>query len=238
MGSATSELAAQDGPWVAAWLSQERLDVYLAATADRDDALALYEWNCEASAAVFRDLSHLEVALRNAYNHAIEAVWPGTGHWTDNPNLIFAPLHRTRGRGAARGSVDVNTKNRQLLTEARDHAQGNAAQPPRPGKIVAELSFGFWRYLSSSAQEKTMWNPFLHNAFPTGTDRRDVDDYVQGLHRLRNRVAHHEPLFTANLTAQHSKMIALATLIDPTLATYIGGRSTVPNLIATRPPLL
>ncbi|GAA4387400.1 hypothetical protein GCM10023153_01750 [Ornithinibacter aureus] len=37
-------------------------------------ALDLYEWNAEISAALLRDLAHLEVGLRNAYDRALSAV--------------------------------------------------------------------------------------------------------------------------------------------------------------------
>lgn len=239
VGSATVTLRNQDGPWIAQWLSQERLNVYLAATATRSDALALYEWNCEASTAVFRDLGHIEIALRNAYNHAIEAAWSGPGHWTDHPNIFFAPEYRTRrNRNGTRNRVDINKENRKILTAARAKAIEDAAPSAHsPGKVVAELSFGFWRFLTDRPHETSVWTPYLHHAFPAGTNRRDVDKMVVGLHRLRNRVAHHEPLFTANLAAQHASILALATLFDPSMAAYIAGRSAVPQLVQTRPPL-
>lgn len=71
------------GRWVEAWLSGARFAVYLAATgADRDRALVLYEWNAQLSAALLHDLAHVEVGLRNAYDVALSARWPGPPHWT------------------------------------------------------------------------------------------------------------------------------------------------------------
>ncbi|MGH3849102.1 MAG: hypothetical protein ACRDRT_05270, partial [Pseudonocardiaceae bacterium] len=64
----------QPGPWAEAWLSPPRFGVYLAAAGqDRHLALQLYEWNAIVSAAFHRDLAHLEVALRNAYDAAISS---------------------------------------------------------------------------------------------------------------------------------------------------------------------
>jgi hypothetical protein len=34
--------------------------------------------------------------------------------------------------------------------------------------VVAELSLGFWRYLSVKRHEKHLWVPYLHHAFPAG----------------------------------------------------------------------
>jgi hypothetical protein len=76
-------MSSSTGPWVEQWLSRPRLGTYLrSAGNDQDRALALYEWNAELSAAVMRDLAHLEVALRNAYDRAFDKHWNGSAHWT------------------------------------------------------------------------------------------------------------------------------------------------------------
>ncbi len=62
----------EDGVWVESWLSAPRFAVYLAdAGGDRRRALRLYEWNAAVSAAFLRDLSHLEIGVRNAYDRAL-----------------------------------------------------------------------------------------------------------------------------------------------------------------------
>jgi hypothetical protein len=80
------------GPWVERWLSQPRHAVYLAASqGDPQLALDLYEWNAEISAALLRDLAQVEVGLRNAYDRALSARWPGPPHWTTAGIPAFAP---------------------------------------------------------------------------------------------------------------------------------------------------
>ncbi|MFD4790554.1 hypothetical protein ACFWN1_26580 [Streptomyces sp. NPDC058459] len=133
---------------------------------------------------MLHDLGHVEVALRNAYSGALDATWSGTGHWLDDP---ASPLLRTK-RGGPRGprQVDINDKPRRAIDSARSRY---GVQAP-PGKIIADLSLGLWRYLSSSAHEKTLWVPHLHRAFPAGTNRGTVDRAIGDLHGLRNRAAH------------------------------------------------
>ena len=218
------------GAWVAKWLSPPRHAMYLAAAGgDPVRALALYEWNARLSAAVFRDLAHLEVALRNAYDLALSAGWPGPPHWTSAGGRVFAPLYRTRnGR-----RIDINERVRSSLSQALVTAGGSAAPP---GKVVAELMFGFWRYLSSAAHEKALWVPCLHRAFPAGTDReRHVDSRVRRLHQLRNRVAHHEPLLRTNLAARLDDLLGLASLIDHSFGQYLRATTAIPALVANRP---
>ena len=99
--------------------------------------------------------------------------------------------------------------------------------------MIAELTLGFWRYLSTTAHHHPLWIPYLHNAFTPGTARQAVDAPVGRLHQLRNRIAHHEPLLRRNtatgvlsLTTQHlfdrlADLFAVAELISPELHDYI-----------------
>jgi len=96
--------------------------------------------------------------------------------------------------------------------------------------------FGFWRYLSSAAHEKTLWVPALHRAFPRGTDRAaHVDGPVGRLHDLRNRVAHHEPLLTMDVAGRAADLIGLANRLDPQLGEHLQATSRVSALLADRP---
>lgn len=217
------------GPWVEVWLSPARHGRFLA-TAAGDPALALrlYEWDAEVSAALHHDLGHLEVGLRNAYDRALTRRWPGPPHWTAAHQTLFPPLYRTRSHGR----VDINDRPRRLLRDALQQAGVNAPS----GKVVAELTFGFWRYLSSAAHEKTLWVPALHTAFPTGTDRGgDVDAPIARLHKLRNRVAHHEPLLAVDLLDRLNDATQIAALIDQTFGAHLLTTSMIPTLARQRP---
>ena len=66
--------------WAERWLSSERLAPYLeAGNDDLDVALKLYRWNAEPGQVLMRDISHFEVALRNAYDAVMRECWQG-GH--------------------------------------------------------------------------------------------------------------------------------------------------------------
>lgn len=223
------------GPWVEEWLSPARHAVYLdAAGGDPGRALALYEWNTALACAVLRDLSHFEIALRNAYARALDATWTGEGHWLDDPaSPLRAPLIRVRkgGRGRARRRVDINDKTRGAIDGAR-RRYGRAAPP---GKVIAELSLGVWRYLSTSAHEKTLWVPHLHRAFPPATHRATVDRHIGGLHELRNRAAHWEPLLAVPVGERMRDLLEVTGLLGADLAAYIEHTSQVAPTLARRP---
>lgn len=130
---------ASPGAWVERWLSAGRFQTFLnAAPADRTRALDLYEWSARMSAAVMHDLAHLEVAMHNVYNGALEARQPGPLHWIDDLVRYF-PCRR--GRAADGTVIDHNATPPTTGGMAINGAGGSTA--PK-GKTVAELSFGFW----------------------------------------------------------------------------------------------
>lgn len=63
---------------------------------------------------------------------------------------------------------------------------------------MAELSFGFWRQFTTKAMEKTLWVPYINRCFPTHPLRSDVDKIIESVNSLRNRIAHHEPIYKRN----------------------------------------
>jgi hypothetical protein len=128
--------------------------------------------------------------------------------------------------------VDINYKPRDLLETAVRSAGGPGAPV---GKVIANLTFGFWRYLSSKGHEKTLWVPYLHTAFASGTSRAGVDARIGRLHTVRNRVAHHESLLNCPLRDHLADLLWVAERIDPTLAQYIWATTEVPAADAARP---
>ncbi|MFD8782572.1 hypothetical protein [Kitasatospora sp. NPDC059599] len=218
------------GSWVEHWLSPARFSVYLASAGDdRTRALALYEWNAALTGSVLRDLAHFEVGLRNSYATALDGTWSGGGHWLQDPaSPLRAPLMRTRGAGV---QVDVNRVSRQKI----DEAYRKLGQTAAPGQVIAELSFGFWRYTSAKAREKTLWLPHLHHAFPTPTDRAELDGKISKLNDLRNRAAHHEPLLAEPVAQRTQDIVDLARLLCPDLGAYIEATSRTASLLPLRP---
>ncbi|MBN9758629.1 DUF1526 domain-containing protein [Pseudonocardia sp. Ae406_Ps2] len=220
--------------WIDDWLSMPRFDVYLAdAAGDRDLALARYDWNARAAAAFHHDLGHLEVGLRNAYDRALRAAAPDGPHWVFAPDRHFSPLlERTR-----RGKVyDSNETSRKVIDAAvRSARRATGTSRPDPGKVIAEIGFGFWRYLSARRLSERLWVPYLHHAFRPGTGRPAVDGPVGRLHDLRNRVAHNEPLIRRNLDARYADILTVAGLLSAELREHIAGQSPVPGALADRP---
>jgi hypothetical protein len=177
-------------------ISTERLDRYQTATGgDHAAAIALYEQNIALSEAVFGLLHGLEVAVRNRMHEVLSAHFR-TQMW------FFAP------------GVPLSEYARDKANEARRGAGGTAAPP---GKIVAELNFGFWCNLTARSYHWSLWQPCLHKAFP---QRRLSRTYIHGrletIRKLRNRIAHHERVLTGQgaLYASSGSLLHLDEIIE------------------------
>jgi hypothetical protein len=109
-----------------------------------------------------------------------------------------------------------------LSTYDRDKVLGakrRAGQHAPAGKVVAELTFGFWVELTARSYHGDLWVPYLYTAFPHGKlHRKHIHRRLQTVHRLRNRIAHHEPILTSRncVYAGHQRHITLPELVECT----------------------
>lgn len=201
-------------------LSRPRLDRYRADTGgDLDAALALYAWNLQVSAAFFESLHYLEVALRNTIDEALTT-------WAATTLNAAQPWYRDP-------AVPLNPATRKVVATAVSHATADG-RPELPGRVLAELSLGFWWSLLAAGYNRTLWQPCLRHAFP-GARQTRLHDAVDHLRLLRNRIAHHEPVYPRDLAADYTRLLDTAERITPRLAWWIDTTSRVPALLITRP---
>ncbi|MGH3373283.1 MAG: hypothetical protein ACRDP6_00950 [Actinoallomurus sp.] len=201
------------------WFSVERLTPDVRARPDLSSKAAdLYAWNAEVGAAFWRTLGHVEVLLRNAINGRLED-WStrmyGDAWWY----LALSHLFDRRTR------ADIDEARRRATRTGRSETVG---------RVVAELNFGFWRYLVASRYDRSLWRTILFRAFP-GTSRREVERHLAALHLLRNRIAHHEPIHLLDLAELRVLTLALASWVDAGAATWIAGGDSVGRLLRARP---
>ena len=205
-------------------LSPERLATYLTAVgADRERAMRLYTWNTAISAAFYGPLQGLEVALRNAMTRVLTATYGPS--WYDNAACGF----------------DAGTLNRLARAKEELRRDGYPLDPPH---LVAALSFGFWVALLGSGgrgaglgaakrnYEMSLWRPSLYRAFPQGRiNRRQAHQPLDYLRTLRNRIAHHEPIFTRHLWADYQSILKVTGWIDGNTRDWIDHHSRVEDLL-------
>lgn len=205
-------------------LSPGRFDRYTAAAGSPEAAVDLYVWNARISGALHESLGVFEVVLRNALDRQLTAyhriVLAGDGHWYADLRMPWGSKRLVELIDRARGQATVNGRNQEVH-----------------GKVVAELTFGFWRYLLAAQYQGTLWAPALRRAFPhLRSQKRDtVYRPVDRLHALRNRVAHHEPIHDLDLAVRHTELLRVAGWIAPAASWWIGQTSRVPQVLTERP---
>ena len=204
-------------------LTTVRLRSYLEATGgDLPAALRLYDWNTLVSAAAMATVAMVEVVVRNAMDAQL-TMWAGRRgeeSWTE-----IIPLE-------SRGLADLERAERAAEsrgTSARFHDH-----------VVAELGFGFWRYLTAQRYLTSLWVPALGKAFPHGyrdlrERRRGVERRLTALTIVRNRAAHHEPIHRRDLRSDLRAAVEVATWVHPDAGEWVARRSPLESVIARRP---
>lgn len=179
-----SDPPAFDADRVADSLSRERLAKYLVRTGgDARRALNLYGWNQEIGAALTVTLSQVEVCLRNQVSRALADAYGPAWHRVAR----FRHAH---------------TAVQHELDKAEDRVK--KAVPSLPD-IIAASDFNLWRELCKPAYAGVFWAKRIPIAFPHLTLAGKERDVLAELHRrvdlllkLRNRIAHHEPIIGSN----------------------------------------
>jgi hypothetical protein len=205
--------------WVTGWLSHARLAPYVAA-AGPSGALELYAWNCRVSTVLFELIGWFEVAWRNNIDQAICAGRrAGARHWLFDQTFPLQPRTWDKVAVAAR---NVGSRTRQ----------------PTSGQLIAELTLGFWRF-TASGYRQTIWMNYLSHAFPHAPRRpqaAQMDRQLDGIIKLRNRIAHHEPIGrSAAVHRTVEDMLAIGSWISPVMARWWRERTTVRLVLADRP---
>ena len=228
-------------------VSNERFGTYVTeCSGDRERAASLYQWTGQIGGALLADFRHLEVVFRNTIHNALTAHHntlpnrPLGAQWFDNPAWV---RHHWWDKHATAALNDA--------TRRVGHLPGSN---PRPSAVIAELNFGFWRYIVSARYEQSFWVPALDHAdwtIPGSSPparRLRLDKNIRVLHKLRNRIAHHEPFFAPTTFIGQGKRTLRYTLndqtemlhevlhwIDPAFAAIARSESNVYPLLRTRP---
>ena len=158
------------------FLSAERLNKYtIVADGNHERAVDLYLENLNKCQNLYIKLHWLEVGLRNTINRQFLITYGS--NWFDNPKISFEEIELQKIR-----------KTKEILNKER--------KIPNNSNMVSTLSFGFWVNLFNSPYEK-LWRICLHRAFiydGTPFDRKELRKKLHPILKLRNRIAHYEPI--------------------------------------------
>jgi len=166
-------------------MSSSRMNRYkFACGGDTRKALTLYRYNLKLSQEMFTIISCFEVALRNKIDQ----------------HFILTIGNDWLRTGASSGGFFNNRRCRLTTTNIND-AITNLGTNYSHHKLVAELGFGFWRYMFAANQFRATGRNLLRTLpnKPRSTRANQYNNIfvfneLAALNNIRNRIAHHEPI--------------------------------------------
>jgi hypothetical protein len=174
------------------FFSAVRLSRYLAACGnDQTKAIKLYKANIQLSQALYPIISILEVALRNGIDrqmhlHLADVNWLLTkrNDFANHPQLTYKDKF----------GVHPDHFFTDKLKQAEDKLRFRKA-PILHGKLLAELTFGFWVKFFDISPIKILKGAPL-KAFKNSPHMpvTQVHSHLNAIVALRNRISHSEPI--------------------------------------------
>jgi hypothetical protein len=137
----------------------------------------------------------------------------------------------------------------RTIAKREDAAKNDAAierqrlerKLPRPSvdQVIADLSFGFWvSLLTSHYAVPVNWGRGIRKSFPEaekGTTLDSVRYLADNLRTLRNRVAHHKPIFHLPLAKIHADILLLTEWASPSVYLFVTDNCRLGQILADRP---
>ena len=210
---------------VEATFSKERFATYLTVMGnDFAKALALYEENTLLSEAFYFPLQALEIVLRNAFHGYLSsklrrADWY---HFSERKSYgqrtLLSPSDLEEVDGIIARLENDNSKTKGWTLQVPD--------------VIATLSFGFWVGLSHKHNQDSFWSNkvALHDSlihYKGKALRSDVYSLLNDLRILRNRIAHHRPIFKRDAEADLEKILQAISWFCPKTVDWVRAKNTV-----------
>jgi hypothetical protein len=211
---------AGDVPQLTLMISPERLGALVALTGSNHRAIELHQETLKLGASLTNVTATVEIALRNAVCENLTQHF-GVNNWLLQPPVWFQwPKYEkdnaTRALDSARrAEYSKLTQAQKAALERLAYPSGRPADIPHlkrakdrrnhipvtSGKVIAELTFYFWKRLYGPDYDQTLWRPSLKRTFPDKSLLRAVvATRLEQIYQSRNRLAHHEPVLHKRFT--------------------------------------
>ncbi|WP_407311686.1 Abi family protein [Pseudomonas sp. nanlin1] len=217
-------------------LSFPRMGTYLSMSTTEPSPLcagiALYAWNAQVAAAFMYPLHFCEVLVRNAVAEVLTTTYGPQWPW-DNGFFLSLP----------NPSSPSAFKPRNAVLAARKKAEDFAGVgTPSTDKAIAEMSFAFWQSMFTARYDHGLWTNHLKTVFPNSPRnvanhkiRAKIHQSLESIRKLRNRIAHHEPIFARPLAHDYSSILRLIEFRCKQTSRWMDETQTVTQILSVRP---
>lgn len=205
-------------------LSEPRFARYLAQSNGKDiDAIYLYHWNCSLAQSLYFPLHMWEITFRNKLNAFLYWKYQNA-NWPYDQKLV----RQLKGNDEKR------------LREARERQESLRRVNRAPtDAIVADLSAGFWVSLLTNAYTiPFVWRTNIGRIFPNNgaLAQGNAWSLSNDLLDVRNRIAHHEPIFHLQLAGVRTAADQLLVAMSATSSAYANACCTFWPIWNAGPP--
>lgn len=179
--------------------SNARVSRYVkAANGDRRKAQKMYYANARVAQSFQPLLSFFEVILRNQLHYALAAHFNDV-QWLINQKTGFMSDSSLTHTVKKTGKVTVNDFLKKEVERSERTLIGKKRNVTA-GRVIAELNLGFWNSLYETHHYALLKGVpcQIFKSLPTGYGRKEVNNAIQEIRTLRNRVSHNEPLCFSN----------------------------------------
>jgi len=204
-------------------LAQARFTKYLhACHNDWQATVQLYRWNTLLCQSLWWPLQTLEIASRNSISRILAERFGPRWHFSDK----------------LRGALSREDRDKLLDAIDRQIKERHMAYPPIDA-VIADLSFGFWTSMLTNRYDVPIgWARRLTNAYPhlpNGYTRQAIWRQMEDVRNLRNRIAHHEPIFYLPVEARYQTIAQLLSWICPYTAWFVEQTCAFAQTIEIKP---
>lgn len=182
--------------------------------------MALYQWNVKISASLFEQIQYLEITLRNAVCEALHQAVGEKWAW----NTSFA--------------INFPKKTQKTLQKlANDNRIKTLDQ------AIPHLHFAFWQSIFTSRFDNKIWQMQLYTIFPNAPIqpykilRTEIHQDLDNLRELRNRIAHHEPIFQRDLQKDFETIHKIISYRSHIMSDWAKQHEQITQLLQRKPTI-
>ncbi len=172
-------------------ISKDRLKhySYIFPNSSEDELIQKYLLNMKLSKSLYLPLQNLEITFRNNIHNTLSNELQNN-FWFEDDN--FLDIRLIKKVQEAKNTIH---KNKELTH----------------GRIISELSFGFWTYLLAKQYEQKIWNKYIKKIMPNIprrlATRKKLSERINTIRNLRNKVFHFDTIINIKNLADIHKQI-------------------------------
>ncbi|MFC0820029.1 Abi family protein [Moraxella marmotae] len=168
------------------YLTPARSGRYLHSIPDPVNAFKLYELNSKLCGTFWVSIQWYEVILRNLIDKALSQAY--SANWLEERSFLFT----------------LKQQKQQSIEKAKKFASKNGQH--HKNDVIASLSLSVWLEILSPKFLNQVWLKCIDDTFINRPKNQEVADFIKELSKrshqilkLRNRIAHHEPIYYMNI---------------------------------------